>query len=100
MKDCRRSSAASYMKRSADRTWTSMRFGMRHGRSRDFIQTSRRTVNIRDMLLRLSNLHCWHVSCRGAVGPSFQLALGAKIARAIPLKNSKQPAEFRDSEGE
>ena len=48
----------------------------------------------------LRGLPCWHVSVGGSTLPTFQLALGAKIPRAIPLQNPMQPAEYRDNDGE
>jgi hypothetical protein len=48
----------------------------------------------------LRGLPCWHVSVGGATLPTFQLALGAKIARAVPLKNPNQPIEYRENDGE
>jgi hypothetical protein len=52
------------------------------------------------MVDSLRELPCWYVSCGGAVGPSFQLALGNRVLRNRPLKNSAHPDEFRRFEGE
>jgi hypothetical protein len=48
----------------------------------------------------LEGLGCWYVSCGGAAGPSFQLALGGKVPRQAPLKNQAHSEEFRRFEGE
>ena len=42
---------------------------------------------------------CWYVSC-GAVGTTFQLALGEKRRRTVPLKNKTHPKVYRVFEGE
>jgi hypothetical protein len=48
----------------------------------------------------LKGLGCWYVSCGGAAGTTFQLALGEKIPRAAVLKNPAHPEEYRLNEGE
>jgi hypothetical protein len=48
----------------------------------------------------IRGLRCWYVSCGGAVGPTFQLALGDKVPRSRPLKNPAQSEEYRQFEGE
>src|SRR5438270_7954122 len=53
-----------------------------------------------DLLTSLKNLPCWYVSCGGAAGPSFQLALGRKVSRSLPLKNAAHPEDYRLHEGE
>jgi hypothetical protein len=48
----------------------------------------------------LNGLECWYVSCGGAAGTTFQLALGGKIRRSIPLTNPAHTEEYRQFEGE
>ena len=48
----------------------------------------------------LKGLECWYVSCGGAAGSTFQLALGDRIRRSVPLKNLGASEEFRQFEGE
>lgn len=48
----------------------------------------------------LKGLTCWYVSCGGCVGASFELALGKKVLRESPLKNSAHSIEFRNFKGE
>lgn len=48
----------------------------------------------------LVGLRCWYVSCGGAAGTTFQLALGNKVPRRVPLKNSAHTEEYRHLEGE
>lgn len=48
----------------------------------------------------LRGLRCWYVSCGGCTIPTFQLALGGKIPRQAPLRNSAHPEEYRNYEGE
>jgi hypothetical protein len=43
---------------------------------------------------------CWYVSCGGAAGPTFQLAIGGKIPRQCPLRNDAHSEEYRQFEGE
>ncbi|QDT98381.1 hypothetical protein V144x_38670 [Gimesia aquarii] len=50
---------------------------------------------VRDSLL---NQKCWYVSS-GAVGTTFELALGKKILRCQRLLNLSHPQEFREYEG-
>lgn len=47
----------------------------------------------------IKGLSCWYVSC-GAVGATFQLALGNKIPRRRPLRNPDHPEDYRRFEGE
>lgn len=49
---------------------------------------------------RLISLECWYVSAGGAVGTTFQLALGRRIPRDRPLDNQAHSQDYRDSEGE
>jgi hypothetical protein len=60
--------------------------------------------NIPEELARLSaalkGLECWYVSCGGAAGSTFQLTLGGKVRRPVPLKNPAHSEEFRQFEGE
>jgi hypothetical protein len=62
------------------------------------------TVNgqpeLRTLVGSLQGLRCWYVSGGGAAGPTFQLALGAKVPRQAPLRNPAHPEEFRRFEGE
>lgn len=48
----------------------------------------------------MKGLRCWYVSCGGAVGPTFQLALGEKVRRLATLRNRAHSEEFRQYEGE
>ncbi len=48
----------------------------------------------------IQGLRCWYVSCGGAAGPTFQLALGNKVPRRTLLKNAAHPEEYRRFEGE
>jgi hypothetical protein len=48
----------------------------------------------------LEGLPCWYVSCGGCTLPTFQLALGDKVRRAVALKNLAHPEEYRHYEGE
>ena len=43
---------------------------------------------------------CWYVSCGGAAGSSFQLALGKPIPRDVVLRNTAHSEQFRNFEGE
>lgn len=54
---------------------------------------------IEQALDRLVGLECWYVSA-GAVGTTFELALGDRVPRSVPLKNPDHSAEFRQFEGE
>jgi hypothetical protein len=60
--------------------------------------------NIPEELARLvpslKGLECWYVSCGGAAGSTFQLTLGGKVRRTVPLKNPGHSEEFRQFEGE
>lgn len=48
----------------------------------------------------LQGLRCWYVSGGGCTLPTFQIALGEKIARDVPLRNPAHPEEYRTHEGE
>jgi hypothetical protein len=48
----------------------------------------------------LIGLRCWYVSGGGSAGSSFSLALGGKVARDKPLKNTAHSEDFRHFEGE
>jgi hypothetical protein len=48
----------------------------------------------------LRGLACWYVNSGGAAGPTFQLALGGKRPRSVPLTNCAHPEAFRNFEGE
>ncbi len=48
----------------------------------------------------LKGLRCWYVSCGGRTLPTFQLALGDKVRRQVPLRNPGHPEEYRNYEGE
>ncbi len=48
----------------------------------------------------LKGLECWYASTGGAAGSSFQLTLGGKVRRPLPLKNPNHSDEFRRFEGE
>jgi hypothetical protein len=56
--------------------------------------------NLETLIDQIEGLPCWHVSTGGAVGPSFQLALGKKVKRKVPLSNTSQPDDYRQHEGE
>jgi hypothetical protein len=43
---------------------------------------------------------CWYVSCGGSVGTTFQLVLGEKILRSVPVANPAHSDDFRHFEGE
>jgi hypothetical protein len=58
------------------------------------------SVSISGPLSSLGGLGCWYVSCGGAASSTFQLALGQKIRRLIPLKNTSHSQEFREFEAE
>jgi len=49
---------------------------------------------------RLLGMPIWFVNAGGAASTSFSLSLGAKKARAVPLKNASVSQEFREFEGE
>jgi hypothetical protein len=48
----------------------------------------------------LKGLECWYVSSGGAASSTFQLTLGGKVRRPVPLKNPGHSEEFRQFEGE
>ncbi len=48
----------------------------------------------------LKGLECWYVSCGGAAGSTFELALGHKVRRPVPLTNPAHSHEFRGFGGE
>jgi hypothetical protein len=52
------------------------------------------------MVSSLQALRCWYASCGGAAGAAFQLALGEKVPRRIPVKNPMHSAEYCHFEGE
>lgn len=54
----------------------------------------------RSLVRSLEGLRCWYVSCGGAAGSTFELALGEKIRRSEVLNNPAHPEEFRHFEGE
>jgi hypothetical protein len=56
-------------------------------------------AGLSQLLESLRGLRCWYVSCGGAAGPTFQLALGEKVPRTTPLKNPTHPEEYRRYEG-
>src|SRR6184192_3680783 len=60
--------------------------------------------NIPEELARLipslKGLECWYVSCGGAAGSTFELVLGGKVRRPVPLKNPGHTEEFRQFGGE
>lgn len=47
----------------------------------------------------LIGLDCWYVSTGGSAKSTFQLALGEKVCRLNPLKNTAHSDEFRQFEG-
>ncbi|MCI0463037.1 MAG: hypothetical protein L0Z62_39320 [Gemmataceae bacterium] len=55
---------------------------------------------LEQLVASVRSLRCWYVSCGGAAGPTFQLALGDKLPRRTPLKNLAHPEEYRRFEGE
>lgn len=52
------------------------------------------------LLHSIRGLPCWYVSTGGAAGSTFQLALGGKVLRQVPLRNAAHPEEYRKFEGE
>jgi hypothetical protein len=60
--------------------------------------------NIPEELARLipslKGLECWYVTCGGAAGSTFQVVLGGKVRRPVPLKNPAHSEDFRQFEGE
>jgi hypothetical protein len=48
----------------------------------------------------LEGLECWEVSCGGAAGSTFQLALGKKVPLPAPSKKTKHSHAFPEFEGE
>jgi hypothetical protein len=60
------------------------------------------TTNKRVLVILKRSLHkvCWHVSVGGCTLPTFSLAIGGKIKRDRPLRNSAQPVVFRKFEPE
>ena len=53
----------------------------------------------RSLVRSLEGLRCWYVSWGGAVGSTFQLAFGEKIARSAVLKNPAHTEEYQRYEG-
>jgi len=56
--------------------------------------------DLETLIASLRGLPCWYVSVGGVTSPTFQLALGEKIPRQVPLKNPAQSEEYRHHEGE
>jgi hypothetical protein len=56
--------------------------------------------DLKTLVGSLRGLRCWYVSTGGAVGPTFQLALGGKVPRRRPLRNPAHSEEYRQYEGE
>jgi hypothetical protein len=48
----------------------------------------------------MRGMRCWYVSTGGAVGSTFELALGGRVPRLVPLNNPGHSDEFRRFEGE
>ncbi len=48
----------------------------------------------------MEGLCCWYVSSGGAAGSTFELALGDRVPRRIPIKNPAHSEEYRLHEGE
>ena len=42
---------------------------------------------------------CWHISAGGPTAPSFLVVMGGRIPRSEPLRNPRQPDEFRHNRG-
>ncbi len=55
---------------------------------------------LKTLVASIDGLCCWYVSCGGAAGSTFQLALGNKVLRRIPIKNQAHSEEYRRFEGE
>ena len=53
-----------------------------------------------EALATIIDLRCWYVSCGGAAGPTFSLALGRQIPREFKLQNSAHEEIFQENEGE
>ena len=56
--------------------------------------------NVFNYIQGIVQLECWYVSAGRGVGSSFDLALGGKVPRAVPLRNPTAPDEFRENEPE
>lgn len=50
---------------------------------------------LRRSVRNLTGKRCWYVSCGGAVGSSFKLAVGEMVKRESPLGNKAHPPIFR-----
>src|SRR5258707_1132707 len=55
---------------------------------------------IRELVHVLEGLECWYVSTGVAAGSTFQLALGKKVERSVPLKNRAYWKQSRRFQGE
>jgi hypothetical protein len=55
---------------------------------------------VRSLVRSIRGLRCWYVSYGGAAGPTFQLALGKKVRRSVPVRNPVHSEEYRQFEGE
>lgn len=53
---------------------------------------------LNNMLQVLCDKRCWYVSCGGSAGHTFELFLGAKIKRPIPLGHKSLPPALRRAE--
>lgn len=60
---------------------------------------ARRDKFFADVVRSLKGKRCWYVSS-GAVGTTFQLALGRRVLRGRPLRNESHPEAYRTHEGE
>jgi hypothetical protein len=56
--------------------------------------------DLQSLVGSIRGLRCWYVSTGGAVGSTFQLALGSKVRRERPLQNPTHSEEYRQFEGE
>ncbi|MDD4889091.1 MAG: hypothetical protein PHU85_04110 [Phycisphaerae bacterium] len=57
-----------------------------------------RTAN--EIRAALLGLKCWNVACGGSAGTTFQLALGGKEPRKVPLRNPNVSEQYRRFEGQ
>jgi hypothetical protein len=55
---------------------------------------------LEQVVATLQSLRCWYATGGGAAGPTFELALGEKVARRVGVKNPAHSDEFRHFEGE
>jgi hypothetical protein len=51
--------------------------------------------NLNNVIDSAKGLSCWYVSTGGAASSTFELAIGSKVPRLIPLKNTAHSEEFR-----